>query len=339
MSAVVLTSTKGLTREEWLSYRRLGIGGSDTSVVCGVNRYKSPMELWLEKTGQLPEQDVGEAAYWGTRLESLIREEFTLRTGIEVIPVNQIIQSREYPFMLANLDGVCRCPTYGKCVFEAKTANAFKADEWEGEAVPQDYILQIQHYLCVTGYNGAYIAVLVGGNAFQWQYIPRDEELISMIIRYEKDFWMHVQDGVPLPPDGSDACVKFLNRRYPHSIPGSKIMLPDNAADLIGQYNAADKQIDILTEQKQKAGNLLKEMLGNNEIGIIGDDSISWKTVNQKRFDSKLFESEQPDLYKKYVSKSSHRRFTVKVATKVGEGNRAQSGDTQNLEQLLRKVG
>jgi len=116
------------------------------------------VELWLEKTGQVSSREAGEATYWGTRLESVVRDEFTLRTGIKVITVNQILQSKEYPFMLANLDGVCRCPTYGKCIFEAKTANAVKSGEWEGNSVPPEYILQVQHYLCVTGYNGAYIA-------------------------------------------------------------------------------------------------------------------------------------------------------------------------------------
>jgi len=114
MAAIVLTSTENLSREEWLAYRKLGIGGSDAPVVCGVSKYKSPLELWSEKTGQHPPKEAGEPAYWGTLLESLIRDEFTLRTGIKVITVNQILQSKEYPFMIANLDGVCRCPTHGK---------------------------------------------------------------------------------------------------------------------------------------------------------------------------------------------------------------------------------
>ena len=223
MAMVALASTDGLSREDWLACRNLGIGGSDASVVCGINKYKSPIELWMEKIGQTPPQEAGEAAYWGTRLESLVREEFTLRTGIKVIPVTQILQSREYPFMLANLDGVCRCPTHGKCIFEAKTANAFKAGEWEGDSVPQEYILQIQHYLCVTGYSGAYIAAFIGGNAFQWKFVKRDEEIISLLIQYEKDFWAHVQDDVPPALDGTDACAKFLSQRYPHSIPLSNV--------------------------------------------------------------------------------------------------------------------
>ena len=334
MAMIALASTDGLSREDWLAYRNLGIGGSDASVVCGINKYKSPIQLWMEKTGQLPPEEAGEAAYWGTRLESAVREEFTLRTGIKVLPVNQILQSREYPFMLANVDGVCRCSTHGKCIFEAKTANAFKAGEWEGDSVPQEYILQIQHYLCVTGYSGAYIATLIGGNTFQWKFVERDEEIISILIKYERDFWAHVQDDVPPALDGSEACAKFLSQQYPHSIPLSKAILPDNAADLIRQYSEADEQLDALTKQKQKAANLLKQMLGENEMGIVGDDYIKWLTVSQERFNAKLLQAEQPEIYAKYTVKSSHRRFTIKVA-KTDDGSNTQ----YQLLQLLREVG
>ena len=96
--AIVLTSTEGLSYEDWLEYRRLGLGGSDASVVCGINKYKSPIELFMEKTGQMPNQEAGEAAYWGNRLEALVKDEFMLRTGIEVKPLKQILQSEEHPF-------------------------------------------------------------------------------------------------------------------------------------------------------------------------------------------------------------------------------------------------
>jgi len=45
MSAIVLTSTENMSYDEWLRLRKQGIGGSDASVVCGINRYKSPVEL------------------------------------------------------------------------------------------------------------------------------------------------------------------------------------------------------------------------------------------------------------------------------------------------------
>ena len=135
----ILTSTADLPYEDWLDYRKRGIGGSDASVVCGINRYKSPVELWMEKTNQLPYQEAGEAAYWGTQLEGIVRAEFTKRTGIEVNIVKQLLQSTENPFMLANLDGMCRHPDYGDCIFEAKTATAYKTGEWD-DAIPDEYM-------------------------------------------------------------------------------------------------------------------------------------------------------------------------------------------------------
>ena len=139
MPAKVLVSTENMPYADWLEYRKQGIGGSDASVVCGINRYKSPVELWMEKTDQMPSQEAGEAAYWGTQLEPFVRAEFTKRTGIEVIHTMQLLQSEEHPFMLANLDGICDVPDVGKCIFEAKTASAYKASEWE-DTIPDEYI-------------------------------------------------------------------------------------------------------------------------------------------------------------------------------------------------------
>ena len=248
MSAIIIASTENMSYEDWLEHRRLGIGGSDASVVCGISRYKSPVELWMDKTGQLPHQEAGEAAYWGTLLEPFVRSEFTKRTGIGVTHKNELLQSEEYPFMLANLDGICEVSDYGTCVFEAKTASAYKAEEWE-DSIPDEYQIQVQHYLAVTGYAGTYIAALIGGNTFKWKFIERDKELISMLIELEKDFWNHVQTRTPPPLDGSNATAKFLAERFPNSKPKSKISLPASAADLITQYDEACEQLKAITEK------------------------------------------------------------------------------------------
>jgi putative phage-type endonuclease len=311
--AVVLASTENMDYAEWLGLRKKGIGGSDVSVICGVNRWKSPVELWMEKTNKLPYQEAGEAAYWGTQLESLVRNEFTKRTGIEVIQINQLLQSEDYPFMLANLDGICEHPNFGKCVFEAKTSSAYRESEWR-EAIPDEYVLQVQHYLSVTGYKGCYVAVLIGGNSFRWKFVERDEELIAMLIQLEAEFWDCVQSDVPPALDGSEASAKFLSQRFPDSLPESKIELPANAAELVRQYDEAREQLERIEEQKQEAENLLKQMLGDNETGIAGDRVITWKSVLQERFDNKTLKAEHPALYKKYANKSSYRRFTVKAA-------------------------
>lgn len=263
-----IVSTKNLPYDEWLEYRKNGIGGSDASVVCSINRYKSPVELWMEKTNRLAPQEAGESAYWGTQLESLVRSEFTKRTGLDVKLVKQILQSAEYPFMQANLDGICTDPNYGECIFEAKTDSAYKAGEWEN-SIPDEYMLQIQHYMAVTGFKVAYIAVLIGGNTFRWLLVERDDELIAMLIQLEEEFWDSVKNDTPPPLDGSEATANFLAEKFADS-QKSQITLPDEAAELIQKYEAASEQLIAITEQKQLAENLLKEMLGENEVGIIG---------------------------------------------------------------------
>jgi putative phage-type endonuclease len=313
MSAIVLTSTENMPYEDWLEYRKQGIGGSDASVVCGISRYKSPVELWMDKTGQLPYQEAGEAAYWGTLLEALVRTEFTKRTGIEVTHKHQLLRSEEHPFMQANLDGTCEHPDLGTCIFEAKTASAYKAGEWE-DAIPDEYQLQIQHYMAVTGYKAAYIAVLIGGNAFRWKFIERDEELIAMMIELEEDFWNHVQDGTPPPLDGSNASAKFLSERFPNSKPHSQITLPDAAEALLRQYDAACEQLEALTAQKQEAENQLKQMMGENEVGTAEGHIITWKNISQERLDSRTLKAEHPSLYQKYANKTSYRRFSIRAA-------------------------
>lgn len=312
MAMKIVTSTENLPYEEWLELRKTGIGGSDASVVCGINRYKMPIELWMEKVNNFPPQEAGESAYWGTQLESIVREEFTKRTGIEVNLVKQLLQGEEHPFMLANLDGVCNDPIYGDCIFEAKTASAFRANEWE-DAIPDEYMLQVQHYMAVTGYKAAYIAVLIGGNTFRWRLVERDEELIAILIELESRFWGYVKTGTPPPIDGSEACEKYLAEKYSNSTANS-VELPLEAEQLIKDYNAACEKLSTIAEEKQLAENKLKQLLGSNEIGTIGGNIVSWKSVSQERLDTKTLKSEHPTLYKKYANKTSYRRFSVKSA-------------------------
>ena len=145
----VVVKTKDLTEEEWLKYRSRGIGGSDCSVIAGINKFKSVYQLWLEKTGQIePKEAENEYTHFGNLLEPIIRAEFMKRTGLKVRQKHMLLQSSKYPFMLANLDGVIY-ENGELSIFEAKTASAYKKEIWE-EGIPAEYILQVQHYMAVT---------------------------------------------------------------------------------------------------------------------------------------------------------------------------------------------
>ncbi len=82
MQAEVFASTADMSRDEWLLERRKGIGGSDASVILGINKWQTPFELWLDKTGQVPVSESGsEAAYFGSLLEDIVAKEFEIRSG------------------------------------------------------------------------------------------------------------------------------------------------------------------------------------------------------------------------------------------------------------------
>ena len=309
-----LALPEDMTREQWLNLRRRGIGGSDASVVLGVNPYRSVLELWLDKTKQLePEESTTEAAYWGQVLEPVVREEFTKRSGLSVTRVPFLLQHDKYRFMLANLDGMIDDPVYGKCVFEAKTSSAYKAEEWE-TGIPVSYYAQVQHYLAVTGWQGAYIAALIGGNDFIYRFITRDEGYIAMLIEEEQRFWDYVRRKEMPPADGSKATTEFLKHQYAKSREDSTIILEASNLKWLEQYQQAISEEKLAKEKKQEAENTLKLLMGKHEIAYLDGNEIRWINISKQQLDQKLLKIDAPEIYQQYLKESSSRRFSVKCS-------------------------
>lgn len=308
MKAVV--NTNAITRREWLEYRTKGIGGSDVSVIAGINPFRSAYQLWLEKTGQTePEQADSEYAHFGTLLEPVVRKEFTQRTGIRVRQKHMLLQSEEYPFMLADLDGVIN-ENGEMAIFEAKTASAYKQEVWE-EGIPAPYIMQVQHYMAVTGAKKAYIAALVGGSHFYIHDIGRNEEMVGKIIAMEKYFWeTYVLGGVEPVPDGSAATTDYFNNKF--SRPNGKtIPLPEEALPICEKYERLSCELKELETAKNAAANQLKSYLKEAEAGVIGDRKVTWKQVSRSTVDTKRLQAEQPEIYSSFLKDSSYRKLSV----------------------------
>ena len=314
-----LAPTETLTKDDWLKLRRQGIGGSDVGAVCGLNKYKSAFELWVEKLNldEKDETDENEFTYWGNALEPVIRSEFMHRTGFTVSTVPAILQHSDldYSFMLATIDGIVHTPE-GEYIFEAKTASAYLLDDWTN-GVPYSYQLQVQHYMAVTDLQGAYVACLVGGNHFIHHFIERDNELIDMIIRLEKEFWDCVESNTPPEIDGSNAAKEYINSLFPVSTNPESITLDDSCMKIIDNFEIYEAQEKIYKDLKEKCANELKLLIGENESATVADRVISWRNVTSERFDSKRLAYEMPEIYSQYLNQSSYRRFTIK--SKKGE--------------------
>ena len=296
---------KNATHEEWLEARKQGIGGSDMAAILGYNKYRDAVSVWLDKRGELPPVEENEPMYWGNVLEEVVAQEFAKRTGWKVRNNNYTLQSIEHPYLLANIDREIVGVDAG---LECKTANAFKKDEWEGDEVPTSYYIQCQHYMAVTGKSSWWIACLLGGNTFIYKEIPRNEEVIEAIIREGKVFWDMVQNGTVPAVTGSESSTEALKMMYGQSNENT-VELDDVAMNYINQYNTAKEKINEATES-----NILKSLLGENEVGIVGEFKVTWKMrKGAKRFNTKQFQADHPDLHKQYLVKGEDTRSTFSV--------------------------
>jgi putative phage-type endonuclease len=307
----VLAKTKDMTEIEWLKSRQQGIGGSDAGAILGINNYKSPLDVYIDKTHEVVKNDEqSEAAYWGTILEPNVARRFSEKTGKRVRRRNAILQSIEHPFMTANLD---REIVGEKALLECKTANIFLSSSWDSEEIPASYLAQVMHYLAVTGDEKAYIAVLIGGQKFIYKEIARDDELINLIVAKEKDFWENnVLKRVPPKLDGSDAAERYLKERFKDSTPGTVVNLKSEYKDKIKDYFEIKNTIKSLELQAKEIENNIKFEMGEAEIGYAPDYEINWKSITSNRFDSKRFKAEYPELFKQYLNASSYRKFNIK---------------------------
>ena len=306
-------STLEMTRQEWLEARTKGLGGSDAAIVLGLNKWKTPFELWLEKTGQVTTQESqSEAAYWGTMLEDMVAKEFEIRSGKKVRRRNAMFQHPEYPFIIANVD---RMVVGEKAILECKTTSAYNADEWKNDEIPETYIVQVQHYLGVLGpeYERAYIAVLIGGQKFLWKEIERDDELINMIFETEKHFWHeHVEKNIPPKLDGSSAAEEYLKKRYADAERGKTVDLKHEYKSKIEELLSLKETIKQLEEQEKALENEIKNELKDAEYGMVGNYQISWKQIVSNRVDSKALKEKFPQVYEQVLKSSSYRKFAIK---------------------------
>lgn len=295
----------------WLEARQKGIGGSDVAAIMGANRWMSSFQVYTDKTEEVkPSDSEPEAAYFGSMLKDLVAKEFTKRTGKKVRRDNKHLAHAEYPFMLAHID---RRVVGENAILLCKTCGLFSAKEWEGEAIPNRYILQAQHYIKVTETEKAYIAVLIGGQKLVIREVNRDDELIDEIIKAESSFWnYHVVNRIPPELDSSEAASNYLKDKYYGDTSEGKVKFESTYEDKIIKYITLKNDIKNLEAEAKEIENNLKNTLGNAEEGISNNFLVVWRQVISNRVDSKSLKNNYPDVYKAVCKESTSRRFEVK---------------------------
>jgi putative phage-type endonuclease len=266
---------------QWLEHRKTGIGASEMAALLGESPYKSALEVYAEKVGDIDPPDLSdrEWIYWGEKLESIIIEEYEKRTGRIVAGGGTLLRSTAYPWALATLDATVDIGT-NCCPLEIKTASAYKLEEWSN-GPPEPYRIQVHQQMLVTGKSKASIACLIGGQKFVWIDVDRDDILMNRIIKAGAEFWNRVENRDPPLPDGTDSAKKALARMYPIEdistveLSGDYIELDNELTDLTKRAKADSKRIAEIEQQ-------IKAAIGKAHIGTLPNGVVYTYTTTHK---------------------------------------------------------
>ncbi len=277
MEALRLVPTNDLTHNEWLEWRRKGIGGSDAASICGLSRYNSPLGVYLDKIGEMPPLEDNPRMKAGRKLEPFIADWFAEETGYKVMKRNAIFQHKKFPFMLANIDRWI--PGYNAGL-EIKNTSEYSRHDWfdgKVEVIPTEYQLQANHYMAVTGAERWFMAVLIGGWDFQWRVIERDEKLIESLIEIESHFWNNHVLTKSVPEVTSKDTDK-LDYLYPSSNP-TTLEISEVYYDLIKRLVDTKHDLKRAEEAHEDVKNKVKNLMGENELALWqGEKFCTWKT-------------------------------------------------------------
>lgn len=290
----ILTPTSGLTKSDWLRFRQSGIGGSDIASVCGINPWKSQLALWHEKTEKIKDdEEENLPAELGIFLEPFMRGKFEKwiekeeGSKVMVASVPYILQHKTNKIALANLDGAFLHPEKEACITEYKTTSEHFYKQWQDENLPDNYYLQVQWYLYVTGLKYCYLSFLIGNRKFDVLVIERNEEVIKEIVEKADYFWnTFVVPKVAPAPDGSFSSGEALKSMYPKEDEG-KIIDVTGDGDIEHNFNKIDfinAEIKGLKEELEVNKQAIKAKQGDNVILICGEKKSTWKEQERKEY-------------------------------------------------------
>jgi len=332
------TSDDEHSNARWLELRTHGIGGSEVAALAGLNPWKSPLAVYLEKTGQGMETPDNEAMEAGRDLEPVILKRLQrnlpklaemgvntdgLPTNGIVVPGSALYRSSDHPLMLATLDGfLCDADNPETGIFEntlshepiagieAKTCGERSAHQWD-EGVPDYYLTQVYHYMAVTGLRIFLVPVLIGGREFKVFRVDYDEEVCNRLIELEEKFWKdHVLARVPPMAGSCDRTA--LDFMFPaSSTKPEPVSLPDEAEAILQAFLRAREEEKAQGLAKDCAANRLKQMMGDAETAFCGTERISWKAQVTKRLDSDRLKRERPEIVKEFTVEKASRVFRV----------------------------
>jgi len=298
--------------------RSKSIGGSDIGAILGLSRFRSPLEVWMEKTGKEVKKLDSLPLRFGSFAEEFVASEYSRSTGFLLIHDESIYVHPEYLFISAHIDrfvlenSSSSSPTR---ILECKTANPFSHSQW-GEPgtdqVPMTYLCQCIWYMAITNLNRVDLAVLFGNSDFRIYEIVRDKALEAIILQKANFFWNeHVLRDVPPPAQSEADCQTLFGPGDPNKCTEAKAQ----TLELIKRLQILNNEIDKRQEEVSSIKQVVMSEMGEAEtLTLKGRVLATWRAPKPSfKIDSKRLEAEHPDLVGTYKIPVQHsRRLVIK---------------------------
>jgi len=197
--------------KEWLEFRGTGLGASDAPIIMGESPWKTPFELWAEKTKLLkPEEPhimAAVAMKRGTDLEPKAREIYNEQKGTRSVVVN--VEHETHPFIRASLDGLS---DDGRVIVEIKTPGKADLAEAAKGKVPKKYYWQLmQQLMLVPRATHLDYVTFDGKQTIFITKVERNKKDEEKLLKALLHFWTLVEKKVP-PPVNYDDMTRVITR-------------------------------------------------------------------------------------------------------------------------------
>jgi putative phage-type endonuclease len=285
-----------LTKNQ-LARRRSGIGSSDIAAIMGLNKYRTPLDVWEEKTGRSEPEDLSgkiEVAA-GNALEETVAQFYAREYDCAVLPLPEEFAQGEAPF-LCNIDRVATPPGTGAeappeflaalaagrmpedaTIVECKVS--FGGEPWDEP--PEHYQAQALWQRGVFPHtSGAAVAALFLGHSrgFKAYPLPDDREAVAAMRAYAADWWKKFVEGDTPPPAITEEDAKKLWTR-PDALP-ERMATPRQEA-LVAAYRRASEAEADAAKLKEEARASLIPTLGRQCALFFGGKKICSYSQNK----------------------------------------------------------
>ena len=274
-------NTADLDKTEWLRARKMGITGTDAGAIVGMNPYKSSFSVYQEKVTPEVEADVdNERMREGRDLEEYVARRFTEQTGLKTKRALAIFQNNAHPLLLADFDRLIIGQRAG---LECKTVSPYASNQWANGKIPAHYLMQVQHYLAVSGFECWYVAAVIFGRDFIIHKIDRDEEIIQNLIIIEERFWKeHVMAHVMPDPDGTKSCSEQIAKLY-FKADKEKIVELHGYNGILNRREELVELIEKMKNEKETIDQKIKLEMQDASKALAEKYQIVWSSYNSSQ--------------------------------------------------------